>query len=96
MGSDRARETTSGGRLRVDVLGPIRARDAEARDITPDGALQRRLLALLATGAADDTIARTLGISRRTFFRYLERLMNRTGASTRFQLALHAARENWL
>ncbi|WP_410788862.1 helix-turn-helix domain-containing protein [Kribbella sp. C-35] len=58
--------------------------------------IERRLLALLATGAADDTIARTLGISRRTFFRYLERLMNRTGASTRFQLALHAARENWL
>ena len=58
--------------------------------------IERRLLALLATGAADDTIARTLGISQRTFFRYLERLMNRTGASTRFQLALHAARENWL
>jgi len=58
--------------------------------------IERRLLALLATGAADDTIARTLGISRRTFFRYLERLMNRTGASTRFQLALHAARENRL
>lgn len=58
--------------------------------------IERRLLALLATGAADDTIARTLGISRRTFFRYLERLMNRTGASTRFQLALHAARERWL
>jgi predicted ATPase/DNA-binding SARP family transcriptional activator len=31
----------------VDVLGPIRVRDASGRDITPDGALQRRLLALL-------------------------------------------------
>jgi sugar-specific transcriptional regulator TrmB/DNA-binding CsgD family transcriptional regulator len=58
--------------------------------------IERRLLALLATGAADDTVARTLGISRRTFFRYLERLMSRTGANTRFQLALHAAREQWL
>jgi DNA-binding CsgD family transcriptional regulator len=58
--------------------------------------IERRLLSLLATGAADDTIARTLGISRRTFFRYLERLMSRTGASTRFQLALHATREGWL
>jgi predicted ATPase/DNA-binding SARP family transcriptional activator len=37
----------TGDRLRVDVLGPIRARDAEGRDVTPDGALQRRLLALL-------------------------------------------------
>jgi DNA-binding SARP family transcriptional activator len=37
----------TGDRLRVDVLGPIRARDAEGRNVTPEGALQRRLLALL-------------------------------------------------
>jgi hypothetical protein len=36
----------TGDRLHVDVLGPIRARDADGRG-TPDGALQRRLLALL-------------------------------------------------
>ncbi|MGD9701164.1 MAG: BTAD domain-containing putative transcriptional regulator [Acidimicrobiia bacterium] len=40
-------EMLGGERLRVDVLGPIRARDAEGRDVTPDGVLQRRLLALL-------------------------------------------------
>ncbi len=34
-------------RLRVEVLGPIRAVDDIGRDVTPDGALQRRLLALL-------------------------------------------------
>ena len=33
--------------VRIDVLGPIRARDADGRDVTPDGSLQRRLLALL-------------------------------------------------
>ena len=37
----------SGDRLQVDVLGPLRARDPHGRDVTPDGALQRRLLALL-------------------------------------------------
>jgi len=37
----------NGDRLRVDVLGPLRARDTEGRDVTPDGVLQRRLLALL-------------------------------------------------
>src|SRR5680860_739130 len=31
----------------VDVLGPIRAVDGRGRDVTPDGALQRRLFALL-------------------------------------------------
>ena len=34
-------------RLAVDVLGPIRVRAADGTDVTPDGALQRRLLALL-------------------------------------------------
>ena len=33
--------------MRIDVLGPIRAVDATGRDVTPNGALQRRLLALL-------------------------------------------------
>jgi DNA-binding SARP family transcriptional activator len=38
---------TSGRRLRIDVLGPIRVVDPENRDRTPAGSLQRRLLALL-------------------------------------------------
>ena len=43
-----AQVVMSGGeRLRIDVLGPIRARLADGRDVTPDGPLQRRLLALL-------------------------------------------------
>jgi predicted ATPase/DNA-binding SARP family transcriptional activator len=37
----------TGDRLRVDVLGPIRASDRDGRDVTPDGVLQRRLLSLL-------------------------------------------------
>jgi predicted ATPase/DNA-binding SARP family transcriptional activator len=37
----------SSGRVVVDVLGPVRARTAEGRDLTPGGVLQRRLLALL-------------------------------------------------
>ncbi|AHH98411.1 helix-turn-helix domain-containing protein [Kutzneria albida] len=57
---------------------------------------ERRLLALLAAGLGDEQIARTLGISRRTLFRYLEVLMSRTGAANRFQLALHAKRNGWI
>lgn len=33
--------------LQIGVLGPLRATDAAGRDVTPDGDLQRRLLALL-------------------------------------------------
>ena len=57
---------------------------------------ERRLLGLLAAGLGDEQVARTLGISRRTLFRYLEGLMSRTGAANRFQLALHAKRNNWI
>ncbi|WP_338693873.1 LuxR family transcriptional regulator [Streptomyces sp. Q6] len=56
----------------------------------------RRLLWLLAGGAADDAIARELGISRRTLFRRLQILMTRLGAANRFQLALQAQRNGWL
>jgi DNA-binding CsgD family transcriptional regulator len=55
-----------------------------------------RLLGLLAAGMGDEQAARALGVSRRTLFRYLEQMMARTGAANRFQLALHAVRNNWI
>ncbi len=57
---------------------------------------ERRLLGLLAAGMGDDQAARSLGVSRRTLFRYLEGLMARTGAANRFQLALYAVRNRWI
>lgn len=56
----------------------------------------RLLLALLCAGLSDDAAARELGVSRRTYYRRLEMLMTRTGATTRFQLALHATRAGWI
>ncbi|MEU3597272.1 helix-turn-helix transcriptional regulator [Streptomyces sp. NPDC006798] len=56
----------------------------------------RRLLWLLAGGAADEVIARELGISRRTLYRRLQTLMARLGAANRFQMALQAQRHGWL
>lgn len=58
--------------------------------------IEQRLLALMAAGVADETIIRTLRISRRTFFRYLERLQARAGVNSRFQLGVQAARTGWL
>ncbi len=58
--------------------------------------IEQRLLALLAAGVADETIIRTLRISRRTFFRYLERLQARAGVNSRFQLGVQAIRNGWL
>jgi DNA-binding CsgD family transcriptional regulator len=58
--------------------------------------VEQRMLTLLAAGMGDDDIIRTLRISRRTFFRYLERLQLRAGTNTRFQLGVYAARQGWL
>jgi DNA-binding CsgD family transcriptional regulator len=58
--------------------------------------IEARMLGLLASGMSDEAIIRTLRISRRTFFRYMEKLQARAGVSTRFQLGIYAAREGWL
>ncbi|GAA4840951.1 helix-turn-helix domain-containing protein [Kitasatospora terrestris] len=58
--------------------------------------IQRRIVELLATGVTDDTIAELLGVSRRTLSRHLEQLNSRAGSVTRFQMALHAARNGWI
>ncbi|MEV6905785.1 LuxR C-terminal-related transcriptional regulator [Amycolatopsis sp. NPDC051071] len=58
--------------------------------------IERELLILLAAGRKDDEIAAELGVSRRTLFRYLETLMDRTGVSSRFQLGVFATHNGWL
>ncbi|HET6694733.1 MAG TPA: helix-turn-helix transcriptional regulator [Pedococcus sp.] len=60
------------------------ARAAESRDQT--------ILALLAAGAPDATIARQTGISQRTVERRVRALMDQLGAGTRFQAGVQAAR----
>ncbi len=54
----------------------------------------RELLALLATGATDDTIARQLGLSARTVQRRVRGLEDMLGARTRFQAGIQAARHH--
>lgn len=76
-------------RLAVPLHGAARASSA----VQP---IEQRLLGLLAAGANDDSIARQLGVSRRTVFRHLQRLMDHAGATTRFQLAVHAVRHRWI
>ena len=56
----------------------------------------RRVLVLLASGMKDQAIARHLGWSHRTTRRRIAALMAASGAETRFQAGLHAARAGWL
>ncbi|WP_153396210.1 helix-turn-helix transcriptional regulator [Ornithinicoccus halotolerans] len=56
----------------------------------------RRVLELLAAGASDQVIARHTAISVRTVERRVRTLMDRLGATTRFQAGVQAARRGWL
>jgi predicted transcriptional regulator len=66
---------------------PARDRGAEFDDV---------LVALLAAGFKDESIARHLGISASTVTRRMSRLMDLTGTSTRFQLGMQAVRRGWI
>ncbi|UNS96710.1 helix-turn-helix transcriptional regulator [Streptomyces tubbatahanensis] len=77
---------------------PISEYLAGRRPGAPDGPSheEARLLALLTTGMTDQVMARQLGISYRTFQRRLHGLMERLGATTRFQLGMRAASLGWV
>jgi DNA-binding NarL/FixJ family response regulator len=51
-----------------------------------------QILALLAAGASDSTIARQVGVSQRTVERRLRAIMDSLGATTRFQAGAQAVR----
>ena len=56
----------------------------------------RALLALLGSGAKDETIARELGMSERTLRRRSADLLRRLGAANRFQAGAQAVRRGWI
>lgn len=68
--------------------------DLELGEPRPD--LRRLLLQQLATGAKDEQIARTLGISLRTVRRRIANLLIELGVDSRFQAGVEAVRRGWL
>lgn len=56
----------------------------------------RRVIALLASGTTDETAARVIGVSVRHLRRRVARLMERLGASSRFEAGVAAARRGWI
>lgn len=71
---------------------PFTPRSATSADDTADP----QLLALLAAGLTDESIARQLGLAPRTVQRRVRGLMDRAGAQTRFQAGVQAMRRGWL
>lgn len=67
--------------------------DALPGGLTPQ---ERKLLQLLATGLTDEAVARALGIGVRTERRIMAELMERLGASSRFEAGVQASRRQWI
>jgi DNA-binding CsgD family transcriptional regulator len=57
---------------------------------------EHELLRLLADGTKDDAVARQLGVSVRTVRRQIAELMERLGASSRFEAGVMAVQRGWL
>lgn len=58
--------------------------------------IERKVLALLKTADKDETAARHLGVSIRTYRKHLAALMRRLGAANRVEAALIAHEKGWL
>ncbi|SEG87693.1 Sugar-specific transcriptional regulator TrmB [Actinacidiphila yanglinensis] len=72
----------------LDDAGPLPDGDGPTSD-------ERRILSLLAVGLSDEAIARQLGLGLRTVQRRVRALLERLGASSRFQAGVLAADRGW-
>lgn len=61
-----------------------------------DGGIDHAILRMLADGATDGRIARTLHVSTRTVQRRVRGLLGELGAETRFQAGIVAAKRGWI
>ncbi|GAB2712956.1 LuxR C-terminal-related transcriptional regulator [Kitasatospora kifunensis] len=73
-------------------LGATRTEDPEAGLST----IERELLRLLGSGQTDETAAQRLGLSTRTVRRHMAAIMERLGATSRFEAGIKAAHLGWL
>ncbi|MET8124716.1 helix-turn-helix domain-containing protein [Streptomyces sp. NPDC005065] len=78
------------------VAQPLRTQDAAGDDPQALSEREQLLVSLLTAGLPDEAIARQADLSYRTLQRRVRALMERAGASTRFQLGIHAAANGWV
>lgn len=99
LGADRNRDRRDRDRRDRGQGGDPREGDGAGREqefgegLSPG---ERELLLLLAKGMTDEAAAKRLGVSLRTVRRQMAALMERLGASSRFEAGLKAAQRGWL
>jgi DNA-binding CsgD family transcriptional regulator len=72
------------------------ATDLESGEQDPLSERERQVLDLLATAVKDEISARRMGVSLRTYRRYVAELLARLGAANRFQAAIVAKQRGWI
>jgi DNA-binding CsgD family transcriptional regulator len=77
--------------LRAVPLAEMTAAPPPGEEPESGTAQERNIVRLLTLGLSDDQIARRLGVSRRTVQRAIARLMDRLGATSRFEAGLKLA-----
>lgn len=80
----------------LDAGGEAGPTGVLAQPLAPLDDRDQRVLALLATGASDQTIARQTNVSVRTVERRVRYLTEHLGAATRFQAGVQAVRRGWV
>jgi sugar-specific transcriptional regulator TrmB/DNA-binding CsgD family transcriptional regulator len=82
----------------VDLFDQVwsRAADLEPEAHPPLTGTQRQVLDLLNRTDKDETAARRMGVSLRTYRRHVADLLAHFGATTRFQVAVIAKEQGWL
>ncbi|MFE6995004.1 helix-turn-helix domain-containing protein [Microbacterium sp. NPDC057659] len=76
-----------------ELASPVFGDDEAVGDLS---GLDSELLRLLSAGLKDETVARHLGLSERTVRRHVAELIERLGASSRFQAGAQAAKRGWV
>lgn len=76
-----------------ELASPVFADAAAVGDLS---SLDSELLRLLSAGLKDETVARHLALSERTVRRHVAELIDRLGASSRFQAGVQAAKRGWV
>lgn len=70
--------------------------DADATSAAFASTMERQILQSLCTADKDETAARELGVAVRTYRKHVASVMQRLGASNRFQAALLARERGWV
>lgn len=86
--------------LSASEAAPVRNTRTTPRETRPDfpvlNSRDQPLVALIGSGATDESIAQHLGISTRSVRRRTQALMRILGAETRFQFGMLCTRAGWL